>query len=177
MPRAVFAPRLGAVDRNIPTKGLEVRYTWLFYDLNFGSRSQYLCWVGFARWWPVPNAQKAPTGRQMSPETKIGQRVWTPVYPTYPPNHPRAGKRIPNALPTDWVCPCGAAMHGGKVCPRCGRTILDGVKTITPPEHILVARGELPAPKQTAAQRRQGYERRQLRKIGKGYSRLMHLGA
>lgn len=48
-------------------------------------------------------------------------REWTPIYPRYLTSHPRAGERIPHALPIDWQCPCGAILAGSKACPHCGR--------------------------------------------------------
>ena len=53
------------------------------------------------------------------------QPQWTPVYPVYGQGHMRAGQRIGNAPPIDWVCPCGELLNGNRSCPKCGRVPLD----------------------------------------------------
>lgn len=105
--------------------------------------------------------EEASTGRRNPPETTTRRSVWTPIYPLS-----KVGKQIPNALPIDWRCPCGALLGGGKTCPRCGRSILDDVKTIAVPSHVLMSRGE--HPQQAADSARRGYELRRTLKAKRG---------
>lgn len=77
----------------------------------------------------MPNSRKASTLPAM--KTRINQegpKVWTPVYAGR--TAPKEGescydRHFKNALPVDWTCPCGRALHGAKSCPSCGRVPLD----------------------------------------------------
>lgn len=58
-----------------------------------------------------------------------GPKVWMPGYAGR--SAPKTGeydKQFKNVLPTDWTCPCGAALHGAKSCPNCGRVPMDTEK-------------------------------------------------
>ena len=67
----------------------------------------------------ISSPQVGQPGNQQRTEYQPS-REWTPIYPLYPKEHPRAGERIPNALPIDWQCPCGTILAGSKSCPKCG---------------------------------------------------------
>jgi hypothetical protein len=70
---------------------------------------------------PATDTGMVPTSERRRP----WQPRWTPVYPVYGRDHIKAGQRIANAQPIDWVCPCGARLNGNKSCLKCGRVPLD----------------------------------------------------
>jgi hypothetical protein len=55
-----------------------------------------------------------------------GPKAWTPGYAgRTAPKQGEYDRRFKNALPVDWTCPCGTALHGAKSCPNCGRVPMD----------------------------------------------------